>query len=394
MKGHYFAATLALVLAAPFVVAQSSAASTSQTRLNVHLNRSAKFPPNSLVQVIAWPNATALSKLKPGDSVPVVTIASSHTDEKGDSQLVMDASSLASSYLDALGQLSLEVRVQHGAYLADYTLPTARTSVQSLAVDSDRAKVVVTSQSFMHSGLTRAGTTPLVSVARPAKIAVLTLPKVRTSFGTAAIACTTTVQPSDPSYKQSEEFTTVWTANDIKATIREKSGSTHTIEMGSSATGATGTWTASGTSNLSTTNTSEETRDMTQPTHWGNTVNMAKYLTQCGPTKYYTLKAGSFAALINQYYINTVRGQVVGKRYSGAGTYCIGRQANPGTSVTSMSKSQTVSGGVTVAGVSLNVSTAWTRDVDITWSPTVPWDHCYNSASGIASATDSEVHAA
>jgi len=133
---------------------------------------------------------------------------------------------------------------------------------------------------------------------------------------------------------------------------------------------------------------------MTPPTHWGNIINMGKYMTHCGPSKTYALKSTGFAGYINQYYVNTVRGVVVGQRYSGANAYCLGAQAAGGTTSTQMSTSDTNGAGLSVAGLSLNTSTNWTGDVDITWSPLVKWDMCYNSPNGAASATDSEVHAA
>jgi len=121
---------------------------------------------------------------------------------------------------------------------------------------------------------------------------------------------------------------------------------------------------------------------------------MGKYMTHCGPSKTYALKSTGFAGYINQYYVNTVRGVVVGQRYSGANAYCLGAQAAGGTTSTQMSTSDTNGAGLSVAGLSLNTSTNWTRDVDITWSPLVKWDKCYNSPNGAALATDSEVHAA
>jgi len=85
---------------------------------------------------------------------------------------------------------------------------------------------------------------------------------------------------------------------------------------------------------------------------------------------------------------------VVGQRYSGANAYCLGAQAAGGTTSTQMSTSDTNGAGLSVAGLSLNTSTNWTGDVDITGSPLVKWDKCYNSPNGAVSATDSEVHAA
>ena len=398
MKFRRTAGVLVLVLAVPLVVVQSSSASTTQTRVHVHMTRSAKFAPNSSVQIMAWPNSTVLSQLKPGDKVPVVTVASSVTDARGDSSLVMDTASLPSTYSDALGQLSLEVRVQDGAYLADYTMPSLRDSTQSLVIDPDRAKVVVTTQKFVHSGMTRAGANSQTAAAPPAKIAILTAPKARSTSRiapAAGIACSTTYVGTDSTLtKVPEYFTTVWTANNILATISESVGSTHTIDQGVSASGATGTWTVSGTFSISTANAQKESRQIYQPTHYGNTINMGKYLTQCGPSKTYYLKSIGFAAYINQYYVNTIRGVVVGQRYySGASGYCLGAQ-NPGTTSTQMSTSRTMGAGLSVADLSLNTSTNWTRDVDITWSPQVKWDKCYNSIYGASRATDSEVHAA
>jgi len=398
MKFRRTAGVLGLVLAVPLVVVQSSSASTNQTRVHVHVARSAKFAPNSSVQIMAWPNSTVLSKLKPGDKVPVVTVASSVTDARGDSSLVMDTASLPSTYSDALGQLSLEVRVQDGANLADYTMPSLRNSTQSLVIDPDRAKVVVTTQRFVHSGMTRAGTNSQTVTAPPAKIAILTSPKARSTSRiapAAIIPCSTTYVGTDSTLtKVPEYFTTVWTANNILATISESAGSIHTIDQAVSASGATGTWTVSGTFNTSTANKTTETRQIYQPTHYGNTINMGKYMTQCGPSKSYALKSVGFAGYINQYYVNTIRGVVVGQRYySGANGYCLGPQ-NPGTTSTYMSTSHTNGAGLSVAGLSLNTSTTWTRDVDVTWSPQVKWDKCYNSPNGASRATDSEVHAA
>ena len=137
MKIRVIASVIALVVGVPFVAAENSSASTMQTQFRVHLNRSTKFAPNSSVQVVAWPNATVLSKLKPGERVPVVTVASARTDARGDAALVMDATNLPDTYSDGLGQLSLEVRVTSGARLADYTLPSPRGSQQSLVIDPD-----------------------------------------------------------------------------------------------------------------------------------------------------------------------------------------------------------------------------------------------------------------
>lgn len=391
---------VAFVVAIPLLTVQASSAAASQARLNLHVAPSKVFAPNSRVQIVAWPSGKAMSKLKPGDSVPVVSIANSITDSRGDASLVLDTSSLPDSFSDSDGDLSLEVRIQSGSKMIDYVATTPRSGLQSLAIDPSRATISVETHKFAYGNLRRVSATTNAVETRSGRIAILNLQKGTSKANfrpTIGGNCTTTVLTPDAGLlHQDEWFVAVWTGNNIPARINESIGTTNELTIGASATGTNGSWSASGTSKIST-NIGYH-KDTTKPTWYANDVNYTKSKTACaGGITTYQIRPGSISYPLNVSKLNTVAGQVVTKFYTNPTTnWCSAVQpasAN-GVPTTSLTKAQTIAGSMNLLGLSVSATTTWQSGVDISWMPTVNWKQCFNNHLGSTYATDTEVHAA
>jgi hypothetical protein len=382
------------------VTDQADAGPAHLVKLRGHVSDAGKAIPGSQVTVLAWPNAETLGKYKIGQTVPVLTVGYGRTDASGNFSFDQDTAKLGPAYSDAGGNLSLEVRVTNGATLGDYTTQTPRNGDETLSLDlHSRTVQDATTKLVPSSHMTLAGLLASPAhVTKTSMLAVLT-PKpnaVKTSLMHPAVAPTCGYTLVSTLLNQPEYFAVLYVRGGYSATISEAVGSTRTTGIAVSSSGTN--WASSGTgSQWSTGATNSANTTTISPTHYGDSVNYAKYSYACASSGLnnilsYELRPYSspVRVLLDRSHYNTVAGKVSSITLPNCSQPVKNYVFTTGTS-----KTNTYTGGVQVGIVSLDSSSTWTKDVTISFSVnSTPGVMCFNNPLGLSSSTVFEVHPA
>ena len=383
------------------VTTQADAGPAHLVKLRGHVSNAGKAIPGSQVTVLAWPNAETLGKYKIGQTVPVLTVGYGRTDASGNFSFDRDTAKLGPAYSDAGGNLSLEVRVTNGATVADYTTQTPRNGDETLSIDlHSRTVQDAITKLVPSSHMTLAGVLASPAhVTKTSKLAVLTLKPnaVKTSLMHPAVAPTCGYTLVSTLLNQPEYFSVVYVRGGYSATISEAVGSTRTTGIAVSSSGTS--WASSGTGSQWSTGATNSAHTTTiSPTHYGDSVNYAKYSYACASSGLnnilsYQLRPYSTQPvrfLLDRSHYNTVAGKVSSITLPNCSQPVKNYVFTTGTS-----KTNTYTDGVQLGIVSLDSSYTWTKDVTISFAiNSTPGVICFNNPLGLSSSTEFEVHPA
>lgn len=331
------------------------------------------------VVLFAWPNQTKLNALRKGQRAPLRVVGSVVSDPEGRFAINALPSDLRAN-MSKSGFVNLELDIVSNNRLLEYHY-SATPPVTGAQPTNGRA----------------VGTAQWVRVGEPANFAAPTF-EIDMSAGTlqtknasggagdfrrvatgavdrrsaqrvAQSVPTCYIVPGTISYNHLELFANVYTSSSsIPATVTVGGSATHTMGVAVSMDGKV--WTASGTSSIQRTSTSEVSTTYAGSHTVYNRVNYRNYANSCtgrrsrSPYSFYDLLTADGGSVTTRYF-----------------TYCGNHDAGSKWS-TGSATSATIPRGVSLAGISLSAQSGYSSSLDITYRFKVNGEVCGNSTAG------------
>jgi hypothetical protein len=382
------------------VTGASAAAATSSLLSGKAVDQLGHINQAMTISVEAWPSGAVLDSIAEGDTVPVVTLQTTHTNALGYYDLDPDLTALPADYLEPSGAVNLDVMIADASSggSESYSFSAAEPGTDAvdnpLVATADRPQTVSFSlaSNSVSAGLgseTAATNTTANDVdAADADTGGVVSPD--TPYPTPGGG--TTCDPwkkSSPYNGRRENFMNLWTAG--AADVHEEVGSSHTVGVGVAVTG--GGWTVSGSTETEAHSGAGGDRSYGHNYLLANAVNMQHLTAYCG--KYVQNSGGGWT--LKRWYkhrqvVSSMNALLLDDPHSiGDHNWPTGngacRHYTGGTFTKTSGSNSTIAVGVDGPFINVNARAAYTKDTAVVWHPPASGAYlCGSNTKGWASA--------